>query len=86
MEIIDKYQDGEDLIFNPYNPLNKEITLNEVQYILKKYGIGAQPYNLKLYQRAFVHVSYTRRPKSENDETNVIIVDKPDDSLSLIHI
>lgn len=87
MESFDKSQDisvnGEELIFNPYNPLNKEITLNEVQYILKKYGITAQPYNLKLYQRAFVHVSYTRRPKNENDETNIVIVDKPNDCLPL---
>ena len=87
MESFDKSQDisvnGEELIFNPYNPLNKEITLNEVQYILKKYGITAQPYNLKLYQRAFVHVSYTRRPKTENDETNIVIVDKPNDCLPL---
>jgi dsRNA-specific ribonuclease len=85
MESIDKCQDAsnEELIFNPYNPLNKEITLNEVQYILKKYGISAQPYNLKLYQRAFVHVSYTKRPKSENDETNIMISDKPNDCISL---
>lgn len=73
----------EELIFNPYNSLNKEITLNEVQYILKKYGISAKPHNLKLYQRAFVHVSYTKRPKSENDETHIIISEKPQDCLPL---
>ena len=86
MELTDKYQDvnnSDELIFNPYNHLNREITLNEVQFILKKYGISATPYNLKLYQRAFVHVSYTKRPKSENDETNVIISEKPDDCLPL---
>lgn len=87
MDFSDKYQDinqsGDELFFNPFNPLNKEITLNEVQYILKKYGISASPYNLKLYQRAFVHVSYVKRPKSENEETNIIISDKPDDCLPL---
>ena len=34
-EDIIKSEDG--LIFNPYNPLNTEITLNDVQFILKKY-------------------------------------------------
>ena len=29
----------EGLIFNPYNPSNVEITLNDVQSILTKYGI-----------------------------------------------
>ena len=73
----------EELFFNPYNHLNREITLNDVQYILKRYGISATPHNLNLYQRAFVHVSYTRRPKSENDETNVVICEKPNDCLPL---
>jgi len=76
-------QNSEELIFNPYNPLNREITLNEVQYILKKYGISATPHNLKLYQRAFVHVSYTKRPKAENDETHITISEKPSDCLEL---
>jgi dsRNA-specific ribonuclease len=84
METNDKIDTNMDeLFFNPYNSLNREITLNEVQYILKKYGISATPHNLKLYQRAFVHVSYTKRPKTENDETNIIISEKPSDSLPL---
>lgn len=85
MESSDKNQDGigDELIFNPYNILNKEITLNEVQFILKKYGISAHVHNLKLYQRSFVHVSYTKRPKTENDETNIIISENNDDCLPL---
>jgi dsRNA-specific ribonuclease len=72
-----------ELVFNPFNPINKEITLNDVQSILKRYGISAAPYNIKLYQRAFVHVSYTKRPTSENEESNIKIADKPDDCMSL---
>jgi dsRNA-specific ribonuclease len=85
MEVVEKSfeSNADELFFNPYNSLNKEITLNDVQYILKRYGVSATPYNLKLYQRAFVHVSYTKRPKSENDETNIIISEKPNDCLSL---
>ena len=45
----------DELIFNPYNPLNVEITLNEVQSILTKYGIPPTVHNLNLYKRAFVH-------------------------------
>ena len=35
----DIIRSDEGLIFNPYNPLNVEITLNDVQSILTKYGI-----------------------------------------------
>ena len=35
----DIIKSDEGLIFNPYNPLNTEITLNQVQSILSKYGI-----------------------------------------------
>ena len=76
-------QSFDELIFNPYNPLNKEITLTDVKNILTKYGIYAQPHNLKLYQRAFVHVSYTKRPKSENEDANITICPQPDDCLPL---
>ena len=73
----------EELIFNPYNPLNKEIEISAVQEILNKYGIFAKPFNLQLYKRAFIHRSYTKRPKLENEEANIIIVEKPDDCLPL---
>lgn len=72
-----------DILFNPYNPLNKEITLSEVQYILNRYGVSAVPHNLKLYQRAFVHVSYTKRPQSENADASIVISERPSDCLTL---
>jgi dsRNA-specific ribonuclease len=78
------YEDVQsDIIFNPYNPLNKEITLSEVQFILNKYGISAVPHNIKLYQRAFVHVSYTKRPQAENADASIVISERPTDSLPL---
>ena len=61
---IVRTEDG--LIFNPYNPLNVKITLSEVQSILSKYGIPAEVQNIALYERAFVHRSYTKRPNFEN--------------------
>ena len=73
----------EGLIFNPYNPLNKEITLNEVQSILSKYGIPPTINNFVLYKRAFIHRSYTKRPSFENIQQNVTIMEKPADCLPL---
>ena len=57
-----------DLTFNPYNLNNIEITLNDVQSILEKYGITPKVYNLNLYKRAFIHRSYTKRPFLENEQ------------------
>ena len=78
---IVKGEDG--LIFNPYNPLNKEITLSEVQSILSKYDIPVTVNNLALYKRAFVHRSYTKRPSFENIQQNITIVDRPSDCMAL---
>jgi dsRNA-specific ribonuclease len=74
---------NEQMVFDPFNPLNSEITLNEVQSILTKYGVPDKVHNLNLYKRAFVHKSYVKRPKLENNLNNIIIVDKPNDCLPL---
>ena len=74
---------NENLVFNPYNPLNKEITQNEVKTILTTYGVPPNVYNMELYKRAFVHRSYTKRPHLENVEQNIIVVDQPEDCLPL---
>ena len=80
-EDIIKSEDG--LIFNPYNPLNTEITLNDVQFILKKYGLPQTVTNMSLYRRAFIHRSYTKRPNVENIKQHITIVEKPDNCLPL---
>jgi dsRNA-specific ribonuclease len=79
----DVIKTDEGLIFNPYNPLNVEITLNDVQSILTKYGVPGIVHNMNLYKRAFVHRSYTKRPGFENLAQNITIVEKPDDCLPL---
>ncbi len=78
---IVRTEDG--LIFNPYNPLNVKITLSEVQSILSKYGLPATVDNVSLYERAFVHRSYTKRPGFENIQQNITIVDRPPDCMPL---
>ena len=70
-------------IFNPYNPLNQEIKIENIQQILKLYGVNYKIDNICLYQRAFVHKSYTKRPSIENETSDIVIVDKPFDCISL---
>ena len=70
-------------IFDPFNPLNKQITDKEIEQILKNYGISVPIHNYELYKRAFIHRSYIRRPNIENEANNIIIVPKPDDCLPL---
>jgi dsRNA-specific ribonuclease len=88
-ELRNNYRDDdiikteEGLIFNPYNPLNVKITLSEVQSILSKYNVVPTVFNIELYQRAFVHESYTKRPILENSQKNITIVERPSDCLPL---
>ena len=69
---------GEKLVFNPYNPVNKEITLNEVQSILSNYGVPNKVDNLELYnENKILHKSYVKRPFLENEQENIVVVEKP---------
>lgn len=79
----DIVKSGGELIFNPYNEKNKEITLSEVQTILNNYGVVGTVNNIELYKRAFVHCSYTKRPALENQAENITIVERPDDCIPL---
>ena len=91
MDIIEKNANNNDdviksdgeLIFNPYNSLNVEITLKEINSILHNYGVNYTIDNIILYQRAFIHKSYTKRSKLENDLADIKIAEKPYDCLPL---
>ena len=81
---LSKDQDSDKLIFNPFNSLNIEIDELNIKSILFKYGITKNNiFNIDLYKRAFVHRSYTKRPDYQNIQSNITIVDKPPDCLSL---
>jgi len=81
---MEKLQNGTEIyIFDPYNPLNKEITQPELENILQKYGLNLPVTNFNLYKRAFVHRSYIRHPNIENTQNNIIIIPKPDDCIGL---
>ena len=70
--------DKEEPLYNPYNPLNVEITLNDVQCILSKYGLPPVVNNMTLYRRAFIHNSYITNPNM-----NVNMAPRPDNCLPL---
>ncbi len=72
-----------ELIYNPYNNKNIEITESDIINILNRFNIYTKPHNIKLYQRAFIHRSYIKRPNIENEKENIIINDCPSDCLPL---
>lgn len=81
---IQQNENGQEVfVFDPYNPLNKEITRGEIQSILRNYGINRPIHKEDLYKRAFIHQSYTRRPDAENAANNVVIAPKPPNCLPL---
>jgi dsRNA-specific ribonuclease len=73
----------EELIFDPYNPRNREISCEQVQKFLTTYGVPDKVHNLNLYKRAFVHKSYVKRPHLENVSRGIQIVGKPSDCIRL---
>jgi dsRNA-specific ribonuclease len=81
---IEKNSSGvETYVFDPYNPLNKLIPKEQIETILRKYGVNSSIYNYELYKRAFIHRSYIKRPQLENNSNNIVIVPKPDDCIPL---
>ena len=82
---IETNSNGEEqYIFDPFNPLNKEIKTENIKEILNNYGLNnIEIYNFELYKRAFIHRSYTKRPDMENKENNIVIVSKPENTLDL---
>jgi dsRNA-specific ribonuclease len=73
---------GEEMVFSPYNPKNKEISLNDVQTILLKYGVPCKVNHFNLYKRAFIHSSYCNRNFSDI-KPNIKLSDKPPNCIDL---
>ena len=70
--------DDDRYVFNPYNTENVDVTLADVESILTRYGVPSQVHNFELYRRAFVHRSYTKRPKALNDLENITFIERPE--------
>lgn len=73
----------EELIFNPFNPLNKDVDINYIYNLFSKYGIFVKPTNIELYKRAFVHRSYTKKPKLYNELANIQIEENTEGCMPL---
>ena len=81
---IEKNINGEETyVFDPYNPLNKLISVEKIEEIMAKYNVPYKVHNNQLYKRAFIHKSYLKRPELENKQNNIVIADKPDDCIDL---
>jgi dsRNA-specific ribonuclease len=76
-------ENNEQLVFDPFNSLNKEISVNELYNILHYYGVNYKINNINLFRRAFIHTSYTKKPSAENFKSNITIVSKPENCLKL---
>jgi ribonuclease-3 len=75
-------------VFNPWNPRNREIQLDNVHRILRKYGWKGRLRSLTLFQQACTHKSYVDRPDlwaehSENGEP-MVMAEKPVNCLPLL--
>ena len=71
-----------ELVFNPFNPINQEISLKDIQTILTTFGLPNKVHNFELYRRAFVHQSYCKRIFLEGQH-KIKMVDKPVNCLPL---
>ena len=85
VKINDIHMMGEKLVFDPFNPVNREITEAEVRTILTRFNVPTHVpiTNMNMYRRAFVHKSYVKRPDVENEEKGIIIAPKPNDCIPL---
>ena len=82
-ETLTKSEQEEEILFNPYNPLNVEINLKDIKNILSSYGVNYNIDNIVLYQRAFIHKSYVKRPMLDNISNEIKLSDKPHNCLPL---
>jgi len=79
----DYHEEEEEIIFNPFNEKNREVSEDFVNDILSEYGLPRKVHNIKLYRRAFVHKSYVKRPDLENEANELIIADRPNGCMAL---
>ena len=71
--------------YNPYNPINRKITMEEVVKILTTHDIHVPINNLAIYQLACVHTSYVSRPDFVPKPGNIVyeLVECPEGCLPL---
>ena len=71
-------------VFNPWNLKNKDITTQDVESIMRRYGSpDFKVRELKWFAQACVHKSYVDRPEVWADQPQMTMVGRPDGCLSL---
>ena len=69
-------------IVNPYNFNNCLLKPTDINNLLKQYDVDLKISDLKKYQLAFIHKSYTKKNPEDYGE-DVIIAEKPEGALEL---
>ncbi len=75
-------EENEEVIINPYNFNNQLISQNDVEKILMSFDIDLCINDITLYQKAFIHKSYTKKDMEKFDD-NVSMAEKPEGALEL---
>ena len=78
--------DSEVKLYNPWNPINRDVPDSEIRRILSAYGVKDAPRHYELFRQAFVHRSYVDRPEGpsvQNGGEKVIVVPRPDGVMPL---
>jgi len=71
-------------VFNPWNLKNKDITTQDVESIMRRYGSpDFKVRELKWFAQACVHKSYVDRPEVWADQPQMAMVERPYGCLSL---
>jgi len=73
------------IIVNPYNFNNKLLSENFIISIFSKYDMDYVPYDMSLYQNAFIHKSYCSK-KLVNLGENAVLIEKPEGALPLMDV
>lgn len=84
--MADLVSSGDVKLYNPWNPINKDVPDAEIQRILSAYGVKDKPRNIELFRQAFVHRSYVDRPEGpsvQHEGEKVIVIPRPDDVMPL---
>jgi len=81
MEKVDK-------VFNPWNSLNKEITQDAIERILRAYGWRGKLSKPEIFKQACVHKSYVSRPEvwaeqAAQAEEEIVMMPRPENCLEL---
>ena len=57
----------EETVYNPYNEKNKEITFSGIKTVLSTFNVYYDIKNIELFKRAFIHRSYVKPAKLNDD-------------------